>query len=119
MYGLVNAGYRKKVAFIMNDATMLSFEKVGKIINGAYIGARLYQVGGNGTESWGYKVETPLVMFEAMVSLLVITVITTLVIVEADLFKRLNELFAGNGMIGFVAKDVVDGKTGASEQCRS
>ena len=25
-------------------------------------------------------------------------------------FKQLNELFAGNGMIGFVAKERVDGK---------
>ncbi len=49
-------------------------------------------------------------MHRRTVSLLGITAITTLVTVETDPFKQLNELFAGNGMIGFVAKERVDGK---------
>ena len=44
-----------------------------------------------------------------MPSHLVTTATTTSVIVARS-FKQLNELFAGNGMIGYVAKERVDGK---------
>ncbi len=99
--------YRKNASFIMNDKTVAQIRKF-KDSNGAYIWQPSYQVG-EPDKVLGYQVHTsPYVPEDA--------------IAFGDYsyynigdrgtrsFKQLNELFAGNGMIGYVAKERVDGK---------
>ena len=99
--------YRKNASFIMNDKTVAQIRKF-KDNNGAYIWQPSYQVG-EPDKVLGYQVHTsPYVPEDA--------------IAFGDYsyynigdrgtrsFKQLNELFAGNGMIGYVAKERVDGK---------
>ena len=50
---------------------------------------------------------------------LVITVITGLLIVRARSFKRLNELYATTGQVGFLASERVDGKLILSEAVKT
>lgn len=106
IYGLKRA-YRKNASFIMNDAVLIKLRKL-KDNNGAYIWQPSYQAG-EPDRILGYKVNSS-------------AYAPTDAIAFGDYkyynigdrgvrsFKRLNELFAGNGMIGMMAKERVDGK---------
>ena len=99
--------YRKNAAFIMNDKTVSSIRKL-KDNNGAYIWQPSYQQN-EPDRILGYPVYTSAFAPENAIAF-------------GDYryynigdrgtrsFKELTELFAGNGMIGFVAKERVDGK---------
>lgn len=99
--------YRKNAAFIMNDKTIASI-RTFKDNNGAYMWQPSYTQG-EPDRLLGYPVYTsPFAPADA--------------IAFGDYkyynigdrgtrsFKQLTELFAGNGMIGYVAKERVDGK---------
>ena len=106
VYGLKRP-YRKSASFIMNDATLASLRKL-KDNNGAYIWQPSYQAG-EPDRVLGYSVHTS-------------PYAPTRAIAFGDYsyynigdrgsrsFAELRELFAGNGMIGYVAKERVDGK---------
>ena len=106
VYGLKRP-YRKSASFIMNDATLASLRKL-KDNNGAYIWQPSYQAG-EPDRVLGYSVHTS-------------PYAPTSAIAFGDYsyynigdrgsrsFAELRELFAGNGMIGYVAKERVDGK---------
>ena len=99
--------YRKNASFILNDATLAQVKKL-KDNNGQYLWQPSYQAG-EPDRILGYTVRTS-------------AYVPTDAIAFGDYryynigdrgsrsFKQLNELFAGNGMIGFVAKERVDGK---------
>lgn len=99
--------YRKSASFIMNDKTLLALRKL-KDNNGQYIWQPSYQAG-EPDRVLGYAVHTSAFAPENAIAF-------------GDYkyynigdrgsrsFKQLNELFAGNGMIGYVAKERVDGK---------
>lgn len=99
--------YRKKASFIMNDKTLSSLRKL-KDNNGAYIWQPSYQAG-EPDRVLGYAVHTSAYAPENAIAF-------------GDYkyynigdrgtrsFSELRELFAGNGMIGYVAKERVDGK---------
>lgn len=99
--------YRKNASFILNDATLAQVKKL-KDNNGQYLWQPSYQAG-EPDRILGYTVRTS-------------AYAPTDAIAFGDYryynigdrgsrsFKQLNELFAGNGMIGFVAKEGVDGK---------
>jgi len=99
--------YRKSASFIMNDKTLLALRKL-KDNNGQYIWQPSYQAG-EPDRVLGYAVHTSAFAPEDAIAF-------------GDYkyynigdrgtrsFKQLNELFAGNGMIGYVAKERVDGK---------
>lgn len=106
VYGLKRT-YRKKASFIMNDATLASLRKL-KDNNGAYIWQPSYKEG-EPDRVLGYAVHTS-------------AFAPTNAIAFGDYsyynigdrgsrsFAELRELFAGNGMVGYVAKERVDGK---------
>ena len=106
VYGLKRP-YRKKASFIMNDATLASLRKL-KDNNGAYIWQPSYKEG-EPDRVLGYAVHTS-------------AFAPTNAIAFGDYsyynigdrgsrsFAELRELFAGNGMVGDVAKERVDGK---------
>ncbi len=106
VYGLKRP-YRKKASFIMNDATLASLRKL-KDNNGAYIWQPSYKEG-EPDRVLGYAVHTS-------------SFAPTNAISFGDYsyynigdrgsrsFAELRELFAGNGMVGYVAKERVDGK---------
>lgn len=106
VYGLKKP-YRKKASFIMNDATLASLRKL-KDNNGAYIWQPSYKEG-EPDRVLGYAVHTS-------------SFAPTNAISFGDYsyynigdrgsrsFAELRELFAGNGMVGYVAKERVDGK---------
>lgn len=99
--------YRKTASFIMNDKTLASLRKL-KDNNGAYIWQPSYQAG-EPDRVLGYAVHTSAYAPEDAIAF-------------GDYkyynigdrgtrsFAELRELFAGNGMIGYVAKERVDGK---------
>ena len=99
--------YRKKASFIMNDKTLSSLRKL-KDNNGAYIWQPSYQAG-EPDRVLGYAVHTSAYAPEDAIAF-------------GDYkyynigdrgtrsFSELRELFTGNGMIGYVAKERVDGK---------
>lgn len=104
--------YRKKAKFIMNDATIAALRKL-KDENGQYLWQPSLQAG-EPDRLFGYEV---------MTSAYVPTIAAGKpVIAFGDFsyynigdrgvrsFAELKELFAGNGMVGFVAKERVDGK---------
>ena len=106
VYGLKRP-YRKGASFIMNDGTLAQLRKL-KDNNGAYIWQPSYQAG-EPDHVLGYEVHTSAYAPKDAISF-------------GDYkyynigdrgtrsFKQLNELFVGNGMIGYVAKERVDGK---------
>ncbi len=105
VYGLKRP-YRKGASFILNDLTLAQIRKL-KDNNGQYLWQPSYQAG-EPDKILGYTVNTS-------------AFAPTDAIAFGDYkyynigdrgtrsFKQLNELFAGNGMIGFVAKERVDG----------
>lgn len=99
--------YRKSAAFIMNDKTIAQIRKL-KDNNGAYIWQPSYQVG-EPDRILGYAVYTSAYAPEDAIAFGDYSYYN---IGDRGTrsFKQLNELFAGNGMIGFVAKERVDGK---------
>ena len=98
--------YRKNASFIMNDATLAQIRKL-KDNNGQYLWQPSYQAN-EPDKILGYNIRTS-------------SFAPTDAIAFGDYkyynigdrgsrsFKQLNELFAGNGMIGYVAKERVDG----------
>lgn len=106
IYGLKRP-YRKNAAFIMNDATLAQIRKL-KDNNGAYIWQPSYQAG-EPDRVLGYKVNTSAYAPTDAISFGDYKYYN---IGDRGVrsFKQLNELFAGNGMIGMVAKERVDGK---------
>lgn len=98
--------YRKNAAFVMNDAILAQIRKL-KDNNGNYLWQPSYQLG-EPDKVLGYEVHTS-------------AFAPTDAIAFGDYsyynigdrgsrsFKQLNELFAGNGMIGYVAKERTDG----------
>lgn len=98
--------YRKNASFIMNDATLAQIRKL-KDNNGQYLWQPSYQAN-EPDKVLGYNIRTS-------------AFAPTDAIAFGDYkyynigdrgsrsFKQLNELFAGNGMIGYVAKERVDG----------
>lgn len=99
--------YRKNASFIMNDATLAQLRKL-KDNNGAYIWQPSYQAG-EPDRILGYAVHTSAY---APADGIAFGDYKYYNIGDrgARSFKQLNELFAGNGMIGYVAKERVDGK---------
>lgn len=99
--------YRKNASFIMNDKNIAAIHKL-KDNNGAYIWQPSAQAG-EPDRLFGYPVHTSAYAPENAIAF-------------GDYkyynigdrgtrsFKQLTELFAGNGMIGYVAKERVDGK---------
>lgn len=106
VYGLKRP-YRKSSSFIMNDSTLALLRKL-KDNNGAYIWQPSYKEG-ESDRVLGYAVNTS-------------PYAPTNAVAFGDYsyynigdrgsrsFAELRELFAGNGMVGFVAKERVDGK---------
>lgn len=99
--------YRKNAAFIMNDKLIATIRKL-KDGNGAYMWQPSYQVGEPDT-LLGYSVYTSAFAPEGKIAFGDFSYYN---IGDRGTrsFKQLTELFAGNGMIGFVAKERVDGK---------
>lgn len=99
--------YRKNAAFILNDKTIAAIRKL-KDSNGAYIWQPSYQVG-EPDRLVGYPVYTSAFAPEKKIAFGDFSYYN---IGDRGTrsFKELQELFAGNGMIGFVAKERVDGK---------
>ena len=106
VYGLKRP-YRKGASFIMNDGTLAQLRKL-KDNNGCYIGSHLIR---QGSRIMCLVMKYILLrMLRRMPFPLVTTNTIISVIGGSRSFKQLNELFVGNGMIGYVAKERVDGK---------
>lgn len=99
--------YRKNAVFILNDKTIASIRKL-KDNNGAYIWQPSYQEKEPDT-ILGYSVYTSAYAPENAIAFGDFSYYNIGDRGERS-FKELTELFAGNGMIGFVAKERVDGK---------
>lgn len=107
LVGKLKRPYRKNASFILNDQTLSVLRKL-KDNNGAYIWQPSYQAG-EPDRLLGYAIHTS-------------AYAPTDAIAFGDYkyynigdrgsrsFSELRELFAGNGMIGYVAKERVDGK---------
>ena len=99
--------YRKTAKFILNDQTLLSLRKL-KDNNGAYMWQPSYQAG-EPDKLLGYSVYTSAYAPKALISFGDYSYYNI-----GDRGTRsmqeLRELFAGNGMIGYVVKERVDGK---------
>jgi HK97 family phage major capsid protein len=106
VYGLKRP-YRKRASFVLNDATLAQIRKL-KDNNGAYIWQPSYQTG-EPDRVLGYEVHTS---SYAPADGIAFGDYSYYNIGDrgSRSFKQLNELFAGNGMIGYVAKERVDGK---------
>jgi HK97 family phage major capsid protein len=111
IYALGRA-YRKNASFILNDHTLATVRKL-KDNNGAYLWQPSYQAG-EPDKLLGYSIHTS--------AYAPVLEIGKPGIAFGDFsyynigdrgtrsFQELRELFAGNGMIGYVAKERVDGK---------
>jgi HK97 family phage major capsid protein len=103
--------YRKKASFIMNDQTLAALRKL-KDNNGAYIWQPSYQAG-EPDRLLGYAVHTSAYAPELAADKPVMAFGDFSYYNIGDRGTRsmqeLRELFAGNGMIGYVAKERVDG----------
>ena len=99
--------YRKKAVWVLNDSTVKALRKL-KDNNGAYIWQPSYQAG-EPDKVLGYAVHTSAYAPENAIAFGDYSYYN---IGDRGTrsFKQLNELFAGNGMIGYVAKERVDGK---------
>ncbi|MEF9961138.1 MAG: phage major capsid protein [Erysipelotrichaceae bacterium] len=99
--------YRKEAAFILNDQTLSVLRKL-KDNNGAYIWQPSYQAG-EPDKILGYSVHTSAY---APADAIAFGDYSYYNIGDrgSRSFSELRELFAGNGMIGYVAKERVDGK---------
>ncbi len=99
--------YRKNASFIMNDKTVAQIRKF-KDNNGAYLWQPSYQAG-EPDRILGYSVHTSEYVPENAITFGDYSYYN---IGDRGTrsFKQLTELFAGNGMIGYVAKERVDGK---------
>lgn len=99
--------YRKGAVFILNDKTIAAIRKL-KDNNGAYMWQPSYQVG-EPDRLLGYPVYTSQFAPENKIAFGDFSYYN---IGDRGTrsFKQLTELFAGNGMIGFIAKERVDGK---------
>lgn len=99
--------YRRNASFIMNDKTVAQIRKF-KDNNGAYIWQPSYQAG-EPDRILGYSVYTSEYVPEKAIAFGDYSYYN---IGDRGIrsFKQLTELFAGNGMIGYVAKERVDGK---------
>lgn len=107
LVGKLKRPYRKNASFILNDQTLSALRKL-KDNNGSYIWQPSYQAG-EPDRLLGYAIHTS-------------AYAPTDAIAFGDYkyynigdrgsrsFSELRELFAGNGMIGYVAKERVDGK---------
>ncbi len=106
VYGLKRP-YRKNASFIMNDATIAAVRQL-KDNNGAYIWQPSYQAG-EPDRILGYKVYTSAY---APADGIAFGDYKYYNIGDRGTrsFAELRELFAGNGMIGYVAKERMDGK---------
>ena len=104
--------YRKNAAFIMNDSTIAAIRKL-KDGNGAYIWQPSYQAN-EPDKICGYSVYTSAFAPELEKGKPAIAFGDFSYYNIGDRgtrsFQELRELFAGNGMIGYVAKERVDGK---------
>lgn len=104
--------YRKKAKFIMNDATITALRKL-KDENGQYLWQPSLQAG-EPDRLFGYEVMTSAYVPTIAAGKPVITFGDFSYYNIGDRgvrsFAELKELFAGNGMVGFVAKERVDGK---------
>ncbi|MBU0279309.1 MULTISPECIES: phage major capsid protein [unclassified Gemella] len=99
--------YRKNAVFITNDKIIANIRKL-KDNNGAYIWQPSYQLG-EPDKLAGYPVYTSAFAPENKIAFGDFSYYN-IGDRGARSFKELQELFAGNGMIGFVAKERVDGK---------
>lgn len=106
VYGLKRP-YRKKASFIMNDATLASLRKL-KDNNGAYIWQSSYKEG-EPDRVLGYAVHTSAFAPKDAIAFGDYSYYN-IGDRGSRSFAELRELFAGNGMIGYVAKERVDGK---------
>ena len=106
MYALKRP-YRKSAKFIMNDQTIAAIRKL-KDNNGAYMWQPSL-TSGEPDKLLGYDVYTSPFCPEGKIAFGDYSYYN---IGDRGTrsFKQLNELFAGNGMIGYVAKERVDGK---------
>ena len=104
--------YRKNAAFILNDSSLAVIRKL-KDGNGAYIWQPSYQQG-EPDKILGYPVYTSAYAPEIARGKPAIAFGDFSYYNIGDRgtrsFQELKELFAGNGMVGFVAKERVDGK---------
>nr|DAZ21837.1 MAG TPA: major capsid protein [Caudoviricetes sp.] len=110
MIGLVYAlkrPYRKNAAFILNDKNLAVLRKL-KDTNGAYIWQPSYQAG-EPDRLLGYPVYTSAYAPETAIAFGDYSYYN-IGDRGSRSFSELRELFAGNGMIGYVAKERVDGK---------
>lgn len=99
--------YRKRASFILNDKTLASIRTL-KDNNGAYIWQPSYQAG-EPDRLLGYEMNTSAY---APTDSIAFGDYSYYNIGDRGTrsFAELKELFAGNGMVGFVAKERVDGK---------
>ena len=106
MYALKRP-YRKSASFVLNDQTLSSLRKL-KDNNGAYIWQPSYQAG-EPDRILGYAVHTSAY---APADAIAFGDYSYYNIGDrgSRSFSELRELFAGNGVIGYVAKERVDGK---------
>lgn len=99
--------YRKDAAFIINDQNLAAIRKL-KDNNGSYIWQPSYQAGEPDT-ILGYKVRTSAYAPKDAISFGDYSYYN-IGDRGSRSFSELRELFAGNGMVGYLAKERVDGK---------
>lgn len=103
--------YRKKAAFILNDATVAQIRKL-KDVNGAYIWQPSLK-DGEPDRLLGYPAYTSAFASKAEKGKLAVAFGDFSYYKIGDRgnrsFQDLKELFAGNGMVGFLGKERVDG----------